>query len=452
MRSVLLAVTLLAPAAPDDPHRPVYHFTPARNWMNDPNGLVYYRGEYHLFFQHNPFGNKWGHMSWGHAVSRDLLHWEELRVALPEENGIMIFSGSAVVDEGNTSGFCKGSDCLVAIYTGHTKDRQHQNIAYSNDRGRTWTKYTGNPVLDLGMKDFRDPKVIRHGKSWIMVAALPVEKKVRFFRSSDLKKWEPLSDFGPAGATAGIWECPDLFALDGKWVLVVNLNPGGIAGGSGGQYFVGRFDGSKFTADNEEPLWIDYGRDMYATVSFFGTSGRRVWMGWMSNWQYAGEEPTTTWRTAQSLPRELRIRNGRIVQEPVRELRRVREPASLQGFRGDAYEIEALIDLNGASEAGFLVRKGAKEQTRVGLREGEFFIDRTQSGNTAFHKTFPGVHSAPFPARRLRIFVDRSSVEVFGDGITITDRIFPGPASLGLETYSRGGEAKFTSVKLWRLR
>jgi fructan beta-fructosidase len=452
MRSVFLAIVLLTTAAADDPHRPVYHFTPARNWMNDPNGLVLYRGEYHLFYQYNPFGNKWGHMSWGHAVSRDLLHWEELPVALAEEGGVMVFSGSAVVDEGNTSGFCTGIDCLVAIYTGHTKDRQHQNLAFSNDRGRTWTKYSGNPVLDVGMKDFRDPKVIRHGKAWIMVVALPREKKVRFYRSADLKKWDPLSDFGPAGATGGIWECPDLFPLDGKWVLVVNLNPGGIAGGSGGQYFVGRFDGSKFIAENTEPLWIDYGRDLYATVSFFGTPGRRIWLGWMSNWQYAGEEPTPTWRTAQSLPRELRIRNGRIIQEPVREIQRAREPARLEGFRGDSYEIEAEIDLNGASEAGFLVRKGTDEQTRVGVREGEFFIDRTESGNTGFHKTFPGLHSAPFPARRLRIFVDRSSVEVFGDGITITDRIFPGPESLGLQTYSRGGAAKFTSVKVWRLR
>jgi fructan beta-fructosidase len=294
--------------------------------------------------------------------------------------------------------------------------------------------------------------VIRHGKGWVMVVALPQEKKVRFYRSADLKKWEVLSDFGPAGATGGIWECPDLFPLDGKWVLVVNLNPGGIAGGSGGQYFVGQFDGSKFTADNKEPLWIDYGRDLYATVSFSGTPGRRIWLGWMSNWQYAGEEPTTTWRTAQSVPRELRIRGGRVVQEPVRELRRFREPAALEGFRGDAYEIEAEIDLNGASEAGFVVRKGAKERTIVGIREGEFFIDRTQSGNTAFHKTFPGVHSAPFAARVLRILVDRSSVEVFGDGVAITDRIFPGADSLGVERYSKGGDAKFRSVKLWRLR
>lgn len=452
MRSLLVFVALTLFAASDDPFRPVYHFTPEKNWMNDPNGLVYYQGEYHLFYQYNPFGNKWGHMSWGHAVSRDLLRWEPLPVALPEENGIMIFSGSAVVDEGNTSGFCTGRDCLVAIYTGHTSERQHQNLAWSTDRGRTWTKYSGNPVLDVGMKDFRDPKVIRYGKGWVMVVALPREKKVRFYRSADLKKWEPLSDFGPAGATEGIWECPDLFPLDGKWVLVVNLNPGGIAGGSGGQYFVGRFDGTRFTAENTEPLWIDYGRDLYATVSYFGTPGRRIWLGWMSNWQYAGDEPTSTWRTAQSLPRELHLRQGRIVQQPVREIRTLREPAALKDFRGDSYEIEVDIDLNGATEAGFVLRKGTKEETVVGVREGEFFIDRTRSGNTAFHKTFAGVQSAPFAARRLRIFVDRSSVEVFGEGVSITDRIFPGPDSLGVETYSKGGAAKFRSVKLWRLR
>jgi fructan beta-fructosidase len=240
--------------------------------------------------------------------------------------------------------------------------------------------------------------------------------------------------------------------LDGKWVLVVNLNPGAIAGGSGGQYFIGEFDGTTFTAENTEPLWIDYGRDLYATVSFFGTPGRRIWLGWMSNWEYAGREPTSPWRTAQSLPRELRVRSGRIAQEPVRELRRAREPANFEGFRGDSCEIEATIDLNGASEAGFVLRKGEKEQTLVGIRAGEFFIDRTRSGDTGFHRAFPGVHSAPFAVRTLRIFVDRSSIEVFADGVTITDRIFPAAESLGVQTYSKGGDAKFVSVKLWRLR
>ena len=254
-------------------YRPQYHFTPAVNWMNDPNGMVYYNGEYHLFYQYNPFGDTWGHMSWGHAVSRDLVHWEHLPVALAEEDGVMIFSGSAVVDWNNTSGFGEeGRPPLVAVYTGHhtSGERQDQRIAYSTDSGRTWTKYEGNPVLDRAMKDFRDPKVFWYepDEKWVMVLARPHEHKVQLYSSPDLKSWTHLSDFGPAGAVNGIWECPDLFELpvDGdpgntKWVLVVNLNPGGPAGGSAGQYFVGHFDGERFTADTPVPAGDDRAGD-----------------------------------------------------------------------------------------------------------------------------------------------------------------------------------------------
>ena len=344
----IVALAIALPAAPprQDPAlealRPRFHFTPARNFMNDPNGLVFYKGEYHLFYQHNPFGQVWGHMSWGHAVSRDMLQWEHLPVALREEDGVMIFSGSAVVDWNNTSGFCvpAGEDrsCLVAIYTGHSPGKQTQNLAFSNDRGRTWTKYASNPVIDLGLSDFRDPKVFWHAPTsrWVMVTVLATQHKVRFFASPDLKRWQMLSDFGPAGATGGVWECPDLFALpvDGKpdeirWVLDVDINPGGVAGGSGGQYFVGAFDGTTFVNDNPPAttLWADYGKDFYATISFSDippTDGRRIWMAWISNWQYANEEPTVIWRGAQSVPRELALRrlpDGiRLVQRPVAEL------------------------------------------------------------------------------------------------------------------------------------
>jgi len=433
---MLLELLLLLAAA--DPWRPAYHFTPEKNWMNDPNGLVYSGGEYHLFYQHNPFGNSWGHMSWGHAVSPDLLHWRHLPLALAEENGVMIFSGSVVTD-GNR---------MVAIYTGHTAERQTQNLAFSDDRGRTWTKFKGNPVLDIQQKDFRDPKVFRYRGRWIMTVALPREHKVRFYSSSDLMKWEFLSDFGPAGATGGIWECPDLFELDGQWVLVVNLNPGGVAGGSGGQYFVGDFDGKSFRAVNTEPLWIDYGRDLYATISFYGTPGRRVWMGWMSNWQYAGREPTSTWRTAQSLPRELRIKGGRVLQAPIREVNQLRgaEVRDVARFQGEVYELEATLT-PGASIA---LRRGPREETVLGFRNGELFLDRTKSGNVNFDPTFAGVQKAPVrdsASVRVRVFVDRSSVEVFANGgeSTITDRIFPGPESLGIEV--RGA----TKVRLWPL-
>ena len=241
--------------------RPQFHFTPERNWMNDPNGMVYYEGEWHLFYQYNPFGDRWGHMSWGHAVSVDLVHWEHLPVALPEADNVMIFSGSAVVDWKNTSGFGAegGEPPLVAIYTGHHTDRerQDQRIAYSNDRGRTWKNYVENPVLDIRKADFRDPKVFWHEESagWVMVVSHPLDRQVGFYGSPDLKHWRPLGEFGPGGSTSGIWECPDLFRLgveggdEEKWVLVVNVGGGAPAGGSGCQYFVGEFDGRSFVAD-----------------------------------------------------------------------------------------------------------------------------------------------------------------------------------------------------------
>lgn len=244
-------------------YRPQFHFTPEKNWMNDPNGLVYYEGEYHLFYQYNPNGNSWGDMSWGHAVSEDLVHWEELPLALSHDDNEMVFSGSAVVDRDNTTGFgTKENPAMVAVYTSLAKDTgiQSQSLAYSTDRGRTWTKYQGNPVLDIGSREFRDPKVQWYAptQSWLMTVSLSTEHKVRFYSSKNLKDWSLESEFGPAGATGGVWECPDLFplAIDGdkkkiKWVLVVNINPGGIAGGSAAQYFVGDFDGKKFTADDK---------------------------------------------------------------------------------------------------------------------------------------------------------------------------------------------------------
>lgn len=263
-------------------YRPQFHFTPQKNWMNDPNGLVYLDGEYHLFYQYNPFGDKWGHMSWGHAVSADLLHWQHLPVALPEEDGIMIFSGSAVIDEHNTSGFGQnGKPAMVAIYTGYHPDNglQTQNIAFSTDRGRSWTKYSGNPVIDIKSKEFRDPKVFWYepGKRWIMVVALAADRKVCFYGSPDLKQWTALSEFGPAGAIGGVWECPDLFQLpvDGnsantRWVLIVNMNPGGIAGGSGAQYFIGSFDGTGFHTESQvKPPAPPQGK---LPVNFEGTS------------------------------------------------------------------------------------------------------------------------------------------------------------------------------------
>ena len=298
--------------------RPTFHFTPEKNWINDPNGLLFYKGKYHLFYQHNPSGILWGNMSWGHSVSTDLHTWQHLPVAIPCTDTAGIFSGSAVIDLTNSSGFGSlENPPMVAIYTVHQNDETHQaqHIAYSLDEGLTWVKYENNPVLDLGMKDFRDPKVSWEPdtQSWLMTVAKPQEFKIAFFRSTDLKSWTHLSDFGPLAAIGGIWECPDLFALptpngEIKWVLIVSLNPGGVAGGSGTQYFIGDWDGTSFTTSQTETLWIDYGRDNYAGVTFNNVAdGRRIFLAWMSNWDYAVKLPSPIWRGSMTAPRDLQI-------------------------------------------------------------------------------------------------------------------------------------------------
>ncbi len=487
----LLAVALYAAQLYQEPYRLQYHFSPTRTWTNDPNGLVWYKGEFHLFYQNNPFGNKWGHMSWGHAVSVDLMHWRELPVAIPEENGIMIFSGSAVVDETNSSGLCRpGPDCLVALYTGHTPTLQTQNVAYSNDRGRTWSKYKGNPVIDLHMKDFRDPKVIWYapGRKWVMAAALPNEHKVRFFGSTNLLQWTALGDFGPAGATGGQWECPDLFALppdigskELKWVLIVNVNPGGVQGGSATQYFVGKFEGHTFTSENpaSTTLWADWGKDFYAAVSWFNSppgDPRKYWIGWFGNWEYAADEPTAPQRGAMTIPRTVMLRHEpegtRLVQAPVtyiallhgtemsmkdREIGSVNTDIRKEGFRGHELDIDVAFAPNGAKEFGVLVHQGAKERTVVGVSGGKLFIDRTQSGDVGFSPKFPGRQSAPLaPSKvvRLHILLDRSSVEVFAnDGqIVMSDRVFPSAASDGLEFFANRPEARIATLRMWKMR
>lgn len=478
--------------------RPQFHFTPARNWMNDPNGLVYFDGEYHLFYQYNPLGDTWGHMSWGHAVSPDLVHWRHLPVALPEADGIMAFSGSAVVDRSNTSGFGRrGVPPIVAVYTGHrvSDKNQAQYLAYSTDRGRTWTRYAGNPVLDIHSTEFRDPKVFWYAptKRWVMVVALSAEHRVRFFGSPDLKQWTELGEFGPAGGTGGVWECPDLFelAVDGapnerRWVLVVNINPGGVAGGSGCQYFVGSFDGTRFVPDAGSAeggaRWVDYGKDFYAAVSWSGlppSDGRRILIGWLNNWEYGQQIPTSPWRSAQSLPREVRLRRDgdsvRLIQRPVAELARLRgvhtrlsnaivaegrDPLSGRRVDGDTLELVATLEVGTAREVGMKVRSGEGEETLVGydVARGEAFVDRTRSGRVDFNPGFAGRHAGPLALEHgrvtLHVFVDRSSVEVFaGDGrLAITDQIFPSAASRGVALYTKGGKARLVALDVWRLR
>ena len=479
-------------------YRPAYHFSPQENWMNDPNGLVYFDGEYHLFYQYNPKGIRWGNMSWGHAVSTDLVHWEHLPVALEMEDGIMIFSGSAVVDKNNTSGLCESENgCLVAIYTDHTDELQTQSIAYSNDRGRSWNKYEGNPVLDENMKDFRDPKVFwyEEGSKWIMALAIPQEQKIRFYESPNLRDWQQMSEFGPAGFVDGIWECPDLFKMsvpetnEEKWVLLVSYNT--PDDGSSMQYFVGDFDGTNFTNDNTEDLvlTLDHGRDFYAAVTWNNVpDNRRLMIGWVSNWLYGQDFPTQPWRSAQSLVRRLGLRafpeGVRLVQRPVEEITTIRKQRlhdeavklqegdnylSLENVQGKQLEIVAefayeAIDTRAeaetlAGEFGVKVFKGQSQETTIGydVATQQLYMDRGNAGDTSFHERFADRTVALMPVDdgtvKLHIFVDHSVVEVFGnDGYAVmTNRMFPDPLQDGVEIYSIGGRVTLKSLDIWEL-
>ncbi len=486
------------PAAYAQPYRPQYHFSPREHWMNDPNGLVYFDGEYHLFFQYNPFNNQWGHMTWGHAVSSDLVHWKEMPPAIPEENGIMIFTGSAVVDEQNTSGFCTNhKPCLVAIYTGHTPERsghpalQTQNLAFSNDHGRTWTKYSGNPVLNLRLSDFRDPNVFwsRQTSRWVMVVSLPNDHKVRIYESRDLKQWTALSEFGPEGATGGQWECPDLFELpveggkrETRWILKIGLNPGALQGGSGEQYFIGRFDGKRFINDNpaSQTMWTDYGKDCYCSLAFnnLPRGNPTVMIGWMSNWQYARDLPTSPWRGQMMFPRRLSLGKTpeglRLVQAPIDQLRLLKQTESqatgktgtlemvnrwLAGSElttGRTFQLETEIGLGGAREVGLriLMSKGSYTAISYDRQAQKLFFDRTHSGSMKVSQNFASRIEAPLvvqePVLRLNMLVDRNSVEIFAnDGrLASTNLVFPLADANGIEVYAEGGHAGKISARI----
>jgi fructan beta-fructosidase len=480
-----------------EPYRPHYHFTSQRNWINDPNGLVFFAGEYHLFFQYNPFGDRWGHMSWGHAVSQDLIRWTPLPVALSEADGTMIFSGSAVVDWSNTSGLGRGSEPpIIAVYTGNriSDGRQAQCLAFSNDRGRNWSPYSQNPVLDIESRNFRDPKVFWYARNhqWIMVVSLAEKRAIEFYSSSNLKNWAVLGQFGPTGATNGVWECPDLFPLPVEghpsrtaWVLLVNVGSSSPSGGSGTQYFIGQFDGHTFIpalTQNADQLWADYGRDCYAAVSWSDlpkSDGRRVWIGWMSNWEYAQDLPTTPWRNALTIPRELTLRDTgqglRLVQSPVRELKQLREARQHFGggdvaqanqwlrkrrIYGDSLEMLSTWKPGLSGQFGLRVLKGEQEETVIGFDEAskQVFVDRTHSGNVGFNKSFPGLHHAAARVRHdeisLHLFIDACSCELFvNDGeLVFTDLVFPSSTSRQLEFFSRASRAIVNSAEVWSLR
>jgi fructan beta-fructosidase len=479
-------------------YRPQFHFSPEAHWMNDPNGLVYSDGEYHFFYQYYPDSTVWGPMHWGHAVSPDLIHWEHLPVALYPDSLGYIFSGSAVVDVTNTSGFGTiEKSPIVAIFTYHnpileksgSNIFQNQGIAYSLDHGRTLTKYSGNPVLkNPGIRDFRDPKMFWYDKAkkWELIMA--VNDRVHIYSSPNIKEWTLESEFGMGiGAHGGVWECPDLFPLKvedsdiTKWVMLVSINPGGPNGGSATQYFTGDFDSHKFIPDNTNVKWIDWGRDDYAGVTWSnipGSDGRRIFIGWMSNWEYATVVPTTVWRSATTIPRELSLinENGQylLTSNPVRELANLRIKSDTtfiksQSFTGEKeissgrvslMQSELLFDFklsdNRVDSVGIILENRLKERFIIGYStiQKQFYIDRRAAGNSGFSKEFTGIVTAPYIAGiglKLHLFVDASSVELFADDgrLVMSTLVFPTEKFTKLKLFSLGGAVLLNKAELY---
>lgn len=495
-----------------DYYRPVYHHTPLYGWMNDPNGMVYKDGEYHLYFQYNPYGSKWGNMHWGHSVSTDLIHWNHLKPAIARDTLGHIFSGSTVVDKNNTAGY--GDNALIALYTSASDEHgQIQCMAYSTDDGRTYTKYEKNPVLLPfdGLKDFRDPKVFWYepDKKWVMIVS--ADKEMRFYATQNLKDWEYMSAFGKGyGAQPNQFECPDFIQLpvDGnknkmKWVMLVNINPGCMFGGSATEYFVGDFDGKEFTCDTkpETVKWLDYGKDHYAAVCISNTGERIISIPWMSNWQYANVTPIRQYRGANGLPRELSLytKDGQIyvAADVVKEVEALRkdtrsfDPITVKDeYKIDeivpqtdgAYELEMDITPNTSGVAGFdlMNAKGEVAKIYLDMKSGKLVMDRTASGLVAFgeksephaketddHRKTMSVNYqndfalgtwAPLSlcegkTYHLNVFVDKCSVEIFVDGgrIAMTNLVFPTEPYNTLRFYTEGGEAQVSNMKVYKL-
>ena len=432
----------------EEKYRPLYHHTPKRGWMNDPNGMFYKDGVWHLFYQYNPYGSMWGNMHWGHSSSTDLVHWKDEGVALAPDAWGTMFSGSCVTDNGN----------IVAMYTSSRPtpfggDVQAQCLAYSNDGGKTFTKYEGNPVLTAEEKDFRDPRPFWNEdiKAWNLILA--VGQEMRIYSSPDLKEWKYESSFGKEyGCHGGVWECPDLFPIGQpkKWVLICNINPGGPFGGSATQYFVGQFDGHKFTCEHKDTRWMDYGKDHYATVSFCNApDNRRTVMAWMSNWQYANQVPTMQFRSANSVPRDLGMFEYKgefyVSVVPSKEMLSLRGDKAKQPTEA----CEIVVDVKKQAEIVLSNAKGEQIIMRYDAAKQTFSMDRTKSGDVSFSADFPCVTEAPTygTVKQLRIFIDRCSVEAFdAEGkMAMTNLVFP------TEPYNNikvtGGRATIYEVK-----
>ncbi|MBQ7149922.1 MAG: DUF4980 domain-containing protein [Prevotella sp.] len=426
--------------------RPVYHHTPNYGWMNDPNGMFYKDGIWHLFFQLNPYGSQWENMTWGHSTSKDLIHWNYEGEAIERDAFGTIFSGSSVVDTSNTAGFGKGA--IISYYTSAGQS-QTQSMAYSTDNGKTFTKYAANPVLTSEIPDFRDPNIIWHEatKRWILILA--EKTHVKFYSSTDLKNWTFESNFGEEyGNHDGVWECPDIFEINGKWFILLNINPGGPFGGSATQYFVGDFDGHKFTCEDEptETKWLDYGKDHYATVSFSNApDGRIVVIPWMSNWQYGGQVPTTQYRSANGLPRDLSSFDYKgetyLSVKPSKEVYAAFSKKAT-GHLSNACRVD--VQLKGNATITLSNSKGEQVVISYNAKNEKISMDRTKSGEVGFSAEFPVVTASPTygKIKTLQIFIDSSSIEIFDAAgkVAMTNIVFP------TEPYNivrvKGGKAK----------
>lgn len=495
-----------------DYYRPEYHHTPLYGWMNDANGLVYKDGEYHLYFQYNPYGSKWGNMHWGHSVSKDLVHWQHLDPAIARDTLGHIFSGSTVIDKNNSAGY--GKDAMIAFYTSASDEHgQIQCMAYSNDNGRTYTKYENNPILTPfdGLKDFRDPKVFWYepAQKWYMIVS--ADKNMRFYSSTNLKQWKYLSQFGEGyGVQPNQFECPDFIQLpvDGnkdnmKWVMIVNINPGCPFGGSATEYFIGDFDGKEFKCDTDKSVtkWLDFGKDHYATVCFSNTGDRIIAVPWMSNWQYANVTPIRQYRGANALPRELSLytKNGEIYMaanvvketEALRKSTRNIESLSVEGETvidsitdglNSGVELEMDIVPGKAQTVGFDIMNAKGEKTKIylDLKSGRAVMDRTESGLIAFGEkaephfkenhdrrktesinyindfalgTWAPLSLCEGKSYHLNVFVDKCSVELFVDGgrIAMTNLVFPTEVYNSLRFYTEGGKAEVKNLSIHKL-
>lgn len=471
-------------------YRPAYHHTPLYGWMNDPNGMFYKDGKWHLYYQYNPYGSKWQNMTWAHSVSDDLVNWQHLPIAIEPDGLGSIFSGSAVVDHTNSVGY--GNDAVVAMYTSAGKS-QVQSLAGSHDGGLTFEKYDGNPVLPLD-SEARDPNMFWNAKTgeWNLILAHALDHEMLIFSSPDMKTWTLQSAFGKGlGAQDGVWECPDLFELEiggkKKWVLVCNINPGGPFGGSATQYFIGDFNGKTFHVDTDKngnvpTKWMDYGKDHYATVSWSNApDNRRVVIGWMSNWEYAADVPTTQFRSANTLPREMKLFRGAdgdiyLASVPVKELESLRGKIVADAGKTALAATPVSYNLPAESEglveivASFEASKNSKVEFTLSNDKNEKAVmvydaasrtmsfDRTGAGMADFSQSFPAVTVAPTRENKgkieLRIFVDRSSIELFGnDGeFVMTNIVFPTAPYLNLAISATDGSARLNALKVYQIK